>query len=182
MYKIDMEVCMSQKITEILYNVVLSSGKAKEIASTLSLNYATFMREINIYDTQAKLSLKTFVHVVELLQEPALIYAIADMFDLDIVVLNQRVYSTQDVNSAIESLLQSLFIKIKEFPHKELFTKRLRKSYVRLLKEVNIYDPSAKLGIETFIAIADILNDVDSIIELLNITGFSVKEKTSVLT
>ena len=75
---------MSQKVTEILYNIVLSSGKAKEIASTLSLNYATFMREINIYDPQAKLSLKTFVHVVEFLQEPALIYAIADMFELDI--------------------------------------------------------------------------------------------------
>ena len=170
---------MSQKVTEILYNIVLSSGKAKEIASTLSLNYATFMREINIYDPQAKLSLKTFVHVVEFLQEPALIYAIADMFELDIAA-SQRVYSEQDVNMAIEALLQSLFVKVKEFPHKDLFTKRLRKSYVRLLKEVNIYDPSAKLGIETFITIADILNDLDSIIQLLNITGFSVKEKNTV--
>lgn len=173
---------MSQKVTEILYNVVLSSGRAKEIASTLSLNYATFMREINIYDRQAKLSLKTFVHVVDLLQEPALIYAIADMFDLDVTVESEREYTEQDINTAIESLLQSLFVKVKEFPNKEVFTKRLRKSYVRLLKEVNIYDPSAKLGIETFIAIADILNDIDSIIKLLHITGFIAREKTAMLT
>lgn len=169
---------MSQKITELLYNVVLSSGKAKEIATTLELNYATFMREINIYDAQAKLSLKTFVHVVEILQEPELIYAIADMFDLHIIASTQRVYSKKIVDDEIELLLQSLFVKVKGFPYKEVFTKRLKKSYVRLLKEVNIYDPSAKLGIDTFITIAQILNDVESVIALLGITGFIAKEKT----
>lgn len=171
---------MSIKVTEILYNAVLASGKAKQIATTLSLNYATFMREINIYDMQAKLSLKTFIYVTQVLQEPAPFYAIAKMFNLDIVEYKRKGYSKQHINQAIEVLLQSLFMKIKDHPNKEIFTKKLRKSYVRLLKEVNVYDPSAKLGVETFISIAELLNDIDAIMSLLMMAGFTVVQKASV--
>ena len=160
--------------TEHIYNLVLASGKAKEIAKQLSINYATFMREINIYDKQAKLGIQTFLRLLEIFNDFPTVLSIAQDFSLDIITPeNHAIPHWTDAD--IDALIHELSTKLKAVEDKAALVEYLNKSYVRLLKEVNIYDPSAKLGIDTFLTCCQFLGEAELVARLLSYAGYNVK-------
>ncbi|MGL4722561.1 MAG: hypothetical protein ACRCV3_04635 [Desulfovibrionaceae bacterium] len=165
---------MNNTVTQLLYNMILSRGNAKDVASKLSVNYATLMRELNIYDNNAKLGIERFLHIINILEDTAPLEYIVNLFGFKLVDRTEHA----DFNPADPLLINNLLIHIQNNiiskQEKEKLSAALQKPYTRIMKEVNIYDPNAKLGIETFLTILLFTKDLQTLFLFIEISGYSI--------
>ena len=68
LYKISiyMEYSMQQTLTSIVQSTVLNAQRSREIAETIGKPYPTMMRELNPFDSSAKLGIETLIQIIKI--------------------------------------------------------------------------------------------------------------------
>lgn len=79
------------------------------------------------------------------------------------------------MDKELSKLIHTIILN-SPIPAKSL-AEQIGKPYSTLLREVNPYDPGAKLGIETFVDILKITGDISPIQYIADQLGYTVVEK-----